>query len=123
MGSQTQQKKHLSFTALRKALTMHFNAMDDPRQIGKCKFTANDILMSAFACMYFQDPSLLQFQQRMEESQGKNNCRNLFGVSNIPQDSQLRDILDKIPGSEFAPIFKDIFSRLRRHKHLEDYMI
>jgi len=123
LSSQTQQKKHLGFTALRKALSSHFNAMDDHRQPGKCKFTSNDILMSAFACMYFQDPSLLQFQQRMEESQGKNNCRNLFGVNNIPQDSQLRDILDKVPSSEFAPIFKDLFGRLRRHKHLEDYTI
>ena len=121
--SLTQQKKHLSFTALRDALSMHFNAMGDPRQSGKCLFTTNDILMSAFSCMYFQDPSLLQFQQRMEESRGKNNCRNLFGINNIPQDSQLRDILDKIPGSEFAPIFKDLFGRLRRHKHLEDYTI
>lgn len=97
--------------------------MIDPRQQGKCAFTYNDILMSAFACMYFQDPSLLQFQKRMEESQGRNNLRNLFGVENIPQDSQLRDILDTISGSEFTPVFKDFFERLRRHKHLEDYTI
>ncbi len=73
--------------------------------------------------MYFQDPSMAQFQLRMEQREGKNNLRSLFGVENIPQDTQLREILDNIPGVEFAPIFKDFFERLRRHKHLEDYAI
>ena len=73
--------------------------------------------------MYFQEPSLAQFQLRMEEELHKNNLRTLFGVENIPQNSQLRDILDVIPSEEFTPIFKDLFERLRRHKHLEDYAI
>ena len=73
--------------------------------------------------MYFQDPSLLQFQRRMEEKEGRNNLRNLFGVENILKDSQLRDILDRISSTELAPIFNDFFERLRRHKHLEDYAI
>lgn len=79
--------------------------------------------MSAFACMYFQDPSLAQFQLRMEEEQHRNNLTTIFGVEQIPGDSQLRDILDTIPGAEFAPIFQDLFNRLRRHKHLEDYAV
>ena len=73
--------------------------------------------------MYFQDPSLLQFQQRLEQAQGRNNLRNLFGVENIPQESQLREILDNIPGAEFAGIFKDFFERLRRHNHLKAYEV
>ncbi len=63
------------------------------------------------------------YLQRMEESQGKENCRNIFCINNIPQDSQLRYILDNIPSHEFAPNFQDLFGRLRRHKHLEDYII
>ena len=123
MSSLTKQKKHLSFTALKKALSSHFNAFDDPRQQGKCEFSYHDVLMSAFSCMYFQDPSLAQFQQRMKEEQGKSNLQTLFEVKNIPQDSQLRDILDSIPSEAFAPIFKDYFRRLRRHKHLEDFEV
>lgn len=123
LASLTKQKKHLSFSALKIALSAHFNAIPDPRQLNKCVFSYHDIMMSAFACMYFQDPSLLQFQQRMEQAQGRNNLRNLFGVENIPQDTQLRDTLDTIPGAEFAGIFKDYFERLRRHKHLEAYEV
>ncbi len=123
LNSLTQQKKQLSFTALKNALSSHFKAIDDPRQQGKCDFSYHDVLMSAFACMYFQDPSLAQFQKRMKEAKGKSNLQTLFDVKNIPKDSQLRDIIDTIPGALFAPIFKDYFGRLRRHKHLEDYHV
>lgn len=109
--------------ALTHDLSSHFKQIADPREQGKCDFSYNDILMSAFACMYFQDPSLLQFQKRMEEKQGRNNLRNLFGVEHIPKDSQLRDVLDTIPSTALAPVFKDLFERLRRHKHLEEYAI
>lgn len=123
MASLTKTKKHLGFTALRIAVTSHFQAIADNRQQSKCDYTQTEALMSAFACMYFQEPSLAQFQLRMEQELHKNNLRTLFGVENIPQNSQLRDILDTVPSEGFAPIFKDLFERLRRHKHLEDYAI
>ncbi|WP_198263232.1 hypothetical protein [sulfur-oxidizing endosymbiont of Gigantopelta aegis] len=31
--------------------------------------------------------------------------------------------MDLIPSKTFAPAFKDLFERLRRHKHLEEYAI
>ncbi len=123
MASLTKTKKHLGFTALQMAVTSHFQAITDNRQQSKCDYTQTEALMSAFACMYFQEPSLAQFQLRMEEELHKNNLRTLFGVENIPQNSQLRDILDTVPSEEFSPIFKDLFERLRRHKHLENYAI
>lgn len=36
--------------------------------------------MSAFACMYFQEPSLAQFQLRMEKDLHKNNLRTSLGL-------------------------------------------
>jgi hypothetical protein len=59
----------------------------------------------------------------METQQQNNNCRVLFGIEKIPKDSQLREVLDNIPSDPFAPVFKDLFARLRRHKHLENYAI
>ncbi len=73
--------------------------------------------------MYFQDPSLLHFQKRLEQKYQRNNLQTIFNVENIPGDSQLRDVLDNIPSQEMAGIFKTLFGRLRRHKHLEDYAI
>jgi len=80
------------------ALSSHFNAIPDPRQMNKCVFSYHDILMSVFACLYFQDPSLLQFQRRLEQTQGRNNLRNLFGVENIPQESHTETPLILFPG-------------------------
>jgi len=100
-----------------------FSAIPDPRQQGKCSYSQHDVLMSAFACMFFQDPSLLHFQKRLEQKYQRNNLKNIFGVANIPSDNQLRKVLDKISSEAFAPIFKDFYEKLGRHKHLEGYAI
>ena len=123
MASLTKQKKHLSFSALKDSMSVYFRAVKDNREQAKCGYSLHDVLMSAFACMYFQEPSLNEFQRRMQEEQHCNNLKTLFGVENIPKNTQLRDILDEIPSEVMAPIFKDFFNKLRRHKHLEEYAI
>lgn len=123
MSSQLKTKKHLKFTALRESLSECFSAISDKRQQKKCVFSQHDVLMSAFACMYFQDPSLLHFQKRLEQKYQRNNLKTIFNVSNIPSDSQLRDVLDNVPSEALSTFFKDYFERLRRHKHLEAYAI
>jgi len=66
-------KKHLSFTGLRRLLSKCFYRIIDTRQKWKVDYSVYDALMSGFACMYFQDRSLLQFQERMRVTQNKNN--------------------------------------------------
>ena len=116
-------KKHLDFTALRQTLSKYLLAIDDHRVEGRCTHTLHDAFMSGFACMFFQDPSLSQFQQRMEEESHKNNLRTLFAVETIPKDSQLRDVIDAIPSSVLRPVFKEYFERLRRSKQLESFQV
>jgi len=114
-------KKHLSFKSLRKSLSKHIESFPDARHEGKLSYSQHDALMSGFACMYFQDPSLLQFQQEMEEAQNRNNLRTLFGVSKIPESTQLKEIIDNIPSTHFRGIFNEYFYQLQRGKHLEEY--
>ena len=116
-------KKHLDFVALRSTLSEHLINIKDNRQSASCTYSIHDAVMSAFACMYFQDESLSKFQRRMEENEQRNNLRTLFDVENIPKDSQLRDILDNINSESFRPVFKGFFHNLRRGKHLENYQI
>ena len=123
MASLKQPKKHLTFTALRKAFSSHLDDVADPRQSQKCNYSVHDAMMSAFACMYFQDPSLLHFQQRLEKKYQRSNLQTIFRVKHTPKDSQLRDIIDTIPSDALAPVFKDFYERLRRHKHLEPFAI
>ena len=60
-------KKHLSFSSLRKALSACFNKIKDHRQTIKVKHSIHDALMCGFACMHFQDSSLLQLQKRLKK--------------------------------------------------------
>ena len=104
-------------------MSEHFSSINDNSQRNKCLFSQHDVLMSAFACMFFQDPSLLAFQQRLEQKYQRNNLKSIFGVTDIPSDNQLREVLDGVSSEAFEGIFKDFYERLRRHKHLEEYAI
>jgi len=116
-------KKHLSFTALRKLLSEHFRQIDDRRQSGKVDYSLHDYLMSGFAMMFFQDPSLLAFQKRMQDSIQHNNLTTVYDVSKIPKESQMREVLDRVDPSDLAPIFSGLLSRLQRGKHLVNYQL
>jgi len=77
--------------------------------------------MSAFAMMFFQDPSLLEFQRRIQDRKQFSNLSNVFQVQSVPKDSQMRDNLDQLPTKQLDPIFSDWLGRLQRGKHLESY--
>ena len=115
------QKKHLSFSALRKALSDRFNQIDEFRQAGKLNYSLHDCLMSGFAMMVFQDPSLLAFQERMQDSIQQNNLSTVFDVGNVPKDTQMRDVLDCLSPQALEPIFTDFLHRLQRGKQLAQY--
>jgi len=114
-------KKHLQFGALRDSLSEHFGKIDDPRQQSKVAHCSHDCLMSAFAMMFLQDPSLLAFQQRIYDATEKSNLKSIFQVESIPKDSQMRTVLDQVPTEALEPIFTDWLHRLQRGKHLADY--
>jgi len=116
-------KKNLSFNALRKMLSRRFLEIPDFRQEGKVEHRVHDVLMSGFAMMFYQDSSLLQFQQRLQEAIHKNNLQTLFQVESIPKDSQMREVIDEVESQELEPLFEDFFRPLQRGKHLEGYRV
>ncbi|HDY71541.1 MAG TPA: hypothetical protein ENH50_07695, partial [Nitrospirae bacterium] len=87
----------------------------------KIKHSIHDVFMSGYAMMYFQDPSILQFQKRLEEGIHNNNLKTLFQVESIPKDSQMKEVIDAVDSTELGPVFKDFFMALQRGKHLEQY--
>jgi hypothetical protein len=114
-------KKHLGFAALRKTMSERLLEIEDGRQQGKVDYTLHDCAMSAFAMMFFQDPSVLEFQRRMQESIHHNNLKTMFNVESIPKDTQLRDVLDQCALDPLDKVFADFFYHLQRSKHLEAY--
>lgn len=114
-------KKHLSFGSLRNVMSNHILQYSDWRQENKKDYSIHDAVMSGFACMYYQSPSLLQFQKELEDREKSNNLKTLFGVSDIPENTQLRGIIDKVDSEYFRFVFKEYLSRLQRGKHLERF--
>jgi hypothetical protein len=115
-------KKHLNFTSLRKILSTCFNKIPEFRQVSKIDYSIHDTLMSAFACVHFQDPSLLQFQKRLTKRYHKNNLQTLFHMSQIPESTQLRDIANQVNGRNyFNYFFEEYFYQLQRGKQLSQF--
>lgn len=115
-------KKHLSFSGLRKSISRRFSEMEDSRT-GQVKYSVHDCLMSGLAMMFFQDPSLLQFQRRLQDGLQRNNLQTMFGVSGIPADTQLREVLDACEPDQVEAVFSDFFRQLQRGKELESYQV
>ncbi len=115
-------KKHLSFTGLRRTLSQAFDQVEDHR-LGVVDYSLSDCLMSAFAMMFFQDPSLLAFQRRLQETADLNNLKTIFNIENIPGDTALRDNLDHVEPESLEDVYADFFSGLQRGKHLESYRV
>ncbi len=116
-------KKHLRFSALRKSVGEVFDQIDDRRQSGKVDYTLHDCLMSALAMMFFQDPSLLSFQRRMQQHMHSSNLTTMFGVEAIPSDAVLRKTVDPIDTADINACFAILFQHLQRGKQLLPYKL
>jgi hypothetical protein len=72
--------------------------------------------MAGFALFSLKDPSLLAFDARRDDP--NSNLSTIYGIRNIPCDSQMRTILDDVEPSSLRPAFADIFRHLQRGKAL-----
>jgi hypothetical protein len=97
----------LGFSALRKIISERLCEIEDSRQQGKMDYTLHDCAMSAFAMMFFQDASLLEFQRRMQQSINRNNLNTMVNIESIPKDTQLRDVLDQCPTDKREKVYAD----------------
>jgi hypothetical protein len=114
-------KEHLGFGGLRRVLSKRFNRIPDHRE--EAKHSMHDVLMGGLAMMYFQDPSLLQFEEHLQCPKLENNLKGMFVLESIPSDTQMRDVVDEVDSEELKPVFGDFFHLLQRGKHLEGYRV
>ncbi len=108
-------RKHLSADALFDTLRKSFSKIPEHR-LGNIKINLPDVLMSAFAMFSLKDPSLLAFDERRK---GDHNLNYIYGIDNIPSDTQMRSILDDVRPDYIRPMYKDIFRQVQRGKALE----
>ena len=65
-------------------------------------------------------PSLLQFDQNKNQALIKSNLRSLYGISQAPSDTYMRERLDEVDPICLRKAFRELFAQLQRGKGLED---
>ncbi len=81
------------------------DCLPDARSGPNLRYRLADAVLSAFACFFLQSPSFLNFQRRLEKRHSRSNCHSLFGMSAIPSDAQIRNLLDGLDPAAFAAAF------------------
>ena len=81
------------------------------------KISLADALMSGLAMFQLKDQSLLAFDKRRQTE--PENLHTVFGIGNIPCDSQMRAILDPVDLSALRAPFRSVFRALQRGKSFE----
>lgn len=113
-------RKGLSAPGLLATLGHRFGAIRDARA-GTPTIPLRDALLSGLAVFGLKCPSLLQFDQQRHDPAVAHNLRTLYGVKQVPCDSQLREILDGVDPRTLRPAFKALLAQLQRGKVLEAY--
>jgi hypothetical protein len=109
-------RKHLNADALIELMRKDFQKIPDHRA-GNSTISLDDALMSALAMFQLKDPSLLAFDKRRKEK--PENLHTIWGITNIPCDSQMRAILDPLELSSLRAPFRSAFRQLQRGKDFE----
>ncbi|HEX7324669.1 MAG TPA: ISNCY family transposase [Rhodanobacteraceae bacterium] len=95
----------------------------DPRTGRNTQFTMEDVVLAAFAVFWTQSPSFLAQQTRMRQVHGRSNAETLFGMTRIPSDNHIRELLDPVPPAALFPWFEQIVARLQARDRLVPYRV
>jgi hypothetical protein len=115
--------KKIFIASLLAAVRKDFAAIPIKAQCGpKHKYSIADCLMSGLAMFSLKYSSLLQFDEDTHtDTIVKSNLQNLYGVEQVPCDTQMRTRLDSIDIEYLRTPFRTIFRQVQRSKLLLDY--
>jgi hypothetical protein len=113
--------RSLSFDAVVGLLGHSAEQMPDARDPDAITYTMRDAVMSAFAVFFFQHPSLLEFERRHKRTRQRCNLETMFGVTDVPSDTRLREILDVADPEAVREVLGEVVERMRRIKWLERF--
>ncbi len=94
----------------------------DTRTGANKRYSISDAASCALATFFFQAPSFLDFQRRMQKQAARSNCESLFGVEKIPSDNHIRNLLDGHDPEHFAPLFAECLQTARDNGALQPFL-
>lgn len=119
-------RQDLSIPGLLRTVRACFEAIDDPRsRPNGTRYTLADALSSALAMFLLKYPSLLQFDDsaRAADEVTRHNLGTLYGVEQVPCDTQMRTILDPLKPSTLRGAFRALHSAVQRGRALAGYAV
>jgi hypothetical protein len=102
-----------------RSITPYFSKIEDPRKIHS--ISLHDIIMSGLAVFQLKIPALQLLDGYRNEPFAHPNLKRLFQIQKIASDTQLRDVLDRVPTEKLRIPFDIIFRTLQQDKALEQF--
>ena len=106
--------KSLTLAAIVGRLGERVEVITEARAADQLRYSLRDTLRSGFALMVFQPPRLLQFQRAMAKKRQRCNLQTIFGVQEIPSDTQMRDLFDGVEVEALRGLLAQLWEKVRR---------
>ena len=106
----TKLKNRLSAPGLLEASRVSFSRIRD-RLSGKTHYPLSDCIMSALALFSLKYSSLLQFEQSQDNEKVRHNLKTLYGITQVPSDTYMRERLDPLIQNCCNPRLKPVLAR------------
>ena len=113
--------KQITFTSLLDIFKGVAASFQDYRTGQNRQYKMEEIALSAFSIFFTQSPSFLAYQTKMQQAKGKNNCRTIFKINEIPSDNQIRNIMDGVSPEEIYPAFNELLKLIDEAAILDDF--
>jgi len=110
--------KSLSADRLFDLVRAGFEQVPDQRA-ENARISLPDALMSGFAMFSLKDSSLLAFDERRRTD---SNLESIYGIQNVPCDTQMRTILDDVEPVGIRPVFQTVRRQLERSRELRKFV-
>jgi len=110
-----------TFRSLLSLLTASIASFPDVRRGANTQYSMHDATLSAFTVFFCQSPSFLAYQRLMEQAEGTNNGKTVFGIHKLPTDNQIRNLLDPVDPQHVQPVYRSIFEYLQRHGVVDSF--
>jgi hypothetical protein len=99
-----------------------FERIKDPQKFKrKPQIQLKDCLLACFGLFSLKWPSLLQYEINLQDNHLRENFCRLYGISQLPSDTYVRQRLDALSLEDFVPCYKKLFALVQRQKALEPY--
>ena len=98
-----------------------FQSITDSRQKEKSQISMSDALMSGLAVFALKFPSLLKFDEQREEEPIRHNLQHLYGIQQVPCDTQMREIIDPVEPTALHPAYRALLQSVKETGGLEAF--